>query len=213
MSEQPDLTAAWEQAKKTLLDEMGDFNRTLWEGANLAQPIQLDGDTLVLGIPPGKMSVGSQLTSTAHGHLVRDAASRALGQQVQVVLVEGTDPGAWEREKERQEARRVLAERQAERTRATAGTTATWANLYEEVAEIFGQTRDRRYPTSRAAMMARALLAARDAEQRALAADPDATELHTQQLNRTLERIALLAEVPATMTAIEYMRVKALKKE
>lgn len=213
MSEQPDLAAAWEKAKKIILDEMGDFNRSLWEGATLAQPIQLDGDTLVLGIPPGKMAPGSQLTSTAHGQLVRDAASRALGRPVQIVLVEGTDAGAWEREKERQEARRTLAERQAERTRATAGTTATWAQLYEDVGEVFGQTRDRRYATSRAQMMAKALLATRDAEARAIAADPNATELHTQQLNRTLERIALLAEVPATMAAVEYLRVKALKKE
>ncbi len=213
MSEQPDLATAWEQAKKIILDEMGDFNRSLWEGVTLAKPLQLDGDTLVLGIPPGKMATGSLLTSTAHGQLVRDAASRALGRTVQVVLVEGTDAGAWEREKQRRETLRELAERQAELKRAAAATTATWAALYEEVGRIFGQTRDRRFPTSRAAMMAKALLATRDAEARAVEADPDATELHTQQLNRTLERIALLAEVPSTMAAVEYMRVKALKHE
>ena len=125
--------------------------------------------------------------------------------------VEGTDAGAWEREKQRRETLRSWPNARAELKRAAAGTTATWAALYEEVGDLRADARST-LPT-RAAMMAKALLATRDAEARAVEADPDAMELHTQQLNRTLERIALLAEVPSTMAAVEYMRVKALKHE
>ncbi len=100
----------------------------------------------------------------------------------------------------------MLAERQAARSRTSATAQAVWAELYEEVGKAFGATRDRRYATSRAAMFAKALLAACDAEQRAYEQEPDAAELHEQQLNRTLERVATLSEVPPTMVAIEYVR-------
>lgn len=213
MSEQPDLKAVWDRAKQIILEDMGDFNRSLWDAANTAQALALEGDTFVLGMPPGKMALGSHLTSVANGPLVRRSVARALGREVTVEVIEGTDPGAWEREKERREKRAQFAERQAATRRATAGVQAVWGSLYEEIGRIFGATRDRRYATSRARMMAKALLAVYEAEKKAFEADPDAGELHEQQLNRNLERIATLAEVPGTVAAMEYLRVKSLKKE
>ena len=93
MSEQPDLTAIWTQAKDIILAEMGDFKKGLWDGANAAQPLALDGDAFVLGLPPGQMSLGSHLTSTANGPMVRESVSRVVGRSLTIELVEGTDSG------------------------------------------------------------------------------------------------------------------------
>ncbi|MGD9497327.1 MAG: hypothetical protein AB7Y46_13595 [Armatimonadota bacterium] len=213
MSEQPDLNALWSQTKQVILGEMTTFNRSLWDAANAAQPLVLEGDTFVLGMPPGQMALGSHLTSTANAPLVRRALERTMGRPMSLEIIEGTDASSWEREKERREARVRLAERQAALRRATETAHAVWQELYEQVGSIFGATRDRRYPTSRAAMMAKALLATREAEVRALEQDPESAELHQQQLNRTLERIATLAEVPGTVAAIEYLRVKSRKQD
>ena len=119
----------------------------------------------------------------------------------------------WEREQERREARAQMAEQTAASRRAMAGTAATWTDLYDEVARIFGATRDRRFATARAAMMAKALLATAEVDRKAHEEDPGAEDLHRQQLNRTLERIAILAEAPATMIAVEYLRVKSRKSK
>ena len=144
---------------------------------------------------------------------MRESVSRALGREVKVELVEGTDPAAWEREKERRELRIKLAERQATTRRARATAQGIWTELYEEIGRIFGATRDRRYATQRAAMMARALLATYEAERKAMDQEPDAAELHEQQLNRALERIATLAETTGTMAAVEYLRVKSMRRD
>ncbi len=213
MSEQPDLNAIWEQAKQSILDAMPDLNRSLWAGAQAAQPLALDGDTFVLGVPPGKMAQGSHLISTANGPMVRAAVSAAVGREVQIELVEGTDLGAWEREKERRELRIKLAERQAAARRATATAQGIWTELYEEVGKIFGATRDRRYATRRAGMMTRALGAIYEAERKATEQEPQAGEMHEQQLNRALERIATLAEVPGTFVAVEYLRMKSGRRD
>lgn len=213
MSEQHDLSAIWKQAREKLLDEMGDFNRSLWEAANAAEPLVLEEDTFVLGIPPGKMGLGSHLTSTANGPLVRRCVEAVLGRSVSVELVEGTDPRAWEREKERREVREQIAVREQQKARETAAARAIWTALYEEVGRLFGHVRDRRFPIARAQMFAKALLALRDAEEKAYGEEPGATEFHEEQLNRNVTRIATLADVPETVVAVEYLRVKRMKKE
>ncbi len=212
MSEEQDLNAIWEQAKETILEEMPDFNRSLWDAANAARPLALEGDSFVLGVPPGQMALGSHLTSTANGPMVRQAVAKALGRPVTVELVEGTDETAWEQEKGRREARERLAERQQQASRATASLRALWAELYEEVARIFGAVRERRFPTTRARMLAEALLATRDTEARAREEAPDSEDFHQQQLNRIIDRIASLSELPPTMVAVEYLRVKSMSK-
>lgn len=213
MSEQQDLNAIWEQARAKLLDAMGDFNRSLWDAANAAEPLALEEDTFVLGIPPGKMALGSHLNSTANGPLVRSCVQEVVGRPVNIELVEGTEPEAWEREKERRRIREEMAQRRQERERETAGARAIWGSLYEELGRLFGGVRERRFPVTRAKMFGKALLAMRDAESEAYAEEPDADEYHQEQLNRMVSRISTLAEVPETMVAVEYLRVKSMKKD
>jgi hypothetical protein len=212
MSEQQDLDPIWEQAREELLDRMGDFNRSLWDAANAAEPLVLDDETFVLGMPPGKMSLGSHLTSTANGPLVRQCVEEVVGREVEVELVEGTDPEAWEREKERRRLREEMAQKKQQRQRETAGARAIWGSLYEELGELFGSVRERRFPITRAKMFAKALLAMRDAEEKAYEEEPEAADTHEEQLNRNVDRIATLAEVPETVVAVEYLRVKRMKK-
>lgn len=213
MSEERDLESIWEQAREELLDRMGDFNRSLWDAANAAEPLALEGDTFVLGMPPGQMALGSHLNSTANGPLVRECASEVIGTQVEVEVIEGTDPEVWEREKERRRLREEMAQRQQQRQRETAGARAIWGSLYEEIGELFGTVRERRFPMVRAKSFGQALLAMRDAEEKAHAEEPDATDTHEEQLNRNLSRISTLAEVPETVVAVEYLRVKRMKKD
>jgi len=213
MSEQQDLSPIWEQAREKLLDGMGDFNRSLWDAANAAEPLALDGDVFVLGMPPGQMALGSHLTSTANGPLVRDCVAQVVGKPMQVELVEGTEPEVWDREKERRRLREKMAQRQQERARETAGAREIWGTLYEEIGQLFGSTRERRFPVIRAQRFAKALLAMRDAEEKAYEEEPNATETHEEQLNRNVSRIATLAEVPETMVAVEFLRIKRMKKD
>jgi len=213
MSEEQDLNTIWEQAKERILDNMGDFNRSLWDAANAVEPLALDDEVFVLGILPGKMALGSHLTSTANGPLVRQSVEEVLGRSVQVELVEGTDPDAWEREKERRRLREEMAQRQQDRARETAGARAIWNDLAEELGEIFGSVRTRRFPITRAKMFAKALLAMRDAEEKAYREEPEAKDTHEEQLNRNVSRIAEFAELPETAVAIEYLRVKRIKRD
>ncbi len=213
MSEEQDLDAIWEQVREKILDEMGDFNRSLWDAANAAEPLVLDDDTFVLGIEPGEMRLGSHLTSTANGPLVRQCVESVLGRSVEVELIEGTDAEAWEREQERRRVREEMVERRQQRQRETAGARAIWSQLYDDLGKMFGSARDRRFPTARAKMFGKALIAMRDAEEKAYEEDPDADDLHQEQLNRNVGRVATLAELPETVVAVEYMRVKRMKSK
>ncbi|MGC9316516.1 MAG: hypothetical protein ACP5KN_00600 [Armatimonadota bacterium] len=213
MSDQPDLNELWEQARERLLNKMQDLDRPLWDAAQIAEPLVLEDDTFVLGMPPGKMADGSHLTATTKLPMVREAVSEAVGRRVDIEVVEGTDPGAWEREKERRATREELAERRGRAARESAAVRAVWQDLYEHIGELFGTARERRFPMSRARRLGKALLAVRDAEAEARQADPEVDEVHQHQLNRAIDRIATLSELPSTMVAVEYLRVKSMKKD
>lgn len=208
MSEQPDLKATWQRVQELLHE--GEINRSLWSAAAEAVPLVLEDDVLVLGFAPGRMREASYLTSGTNRPQVTKALEGAFGRRVTLETIEGTDEGAWEREKER----RAIAADQAKatfETRLLKGARVVWAELYEEIGKIFGTARERRFALSRARTLVQALKLTVEAEQKARTEEPDNEELHTQQLNRTIDRIAIFAELPATMVAIEYLRLKAAK--
>lgn len=211
MGEELNLEELWAAAREKLLERMDGFNRSLWDAANEAKPLVLDGDILVLGLPPGKLSLGSHLISTANGQMVRQSVEDVLGEPVRIELIEGTEPEVWERDKERRLARERMVQQQTAAARETAGARAVWSALHTRIGEIFGSARDRRFSMMRAQMLAKALLAMREAEATAIEEDPDAEELHEQELNRNIDRIANFAEVPATFVAVEYLRIRRVK--
>ena len=96
MSEQQDINAIWAQAREKLLDEMGDFNRSLWDAANAAEALMMDEDSFVIGIPPGQMGLGSNLTSTANGPLVRKCVEAVIGRSIRLEPVSYTHLRAHE---------------------------------------------------------------------------------------------------------------------
>ena len=205
MSDQPDVRAIWD--KFTELIHEGDINRSLWDAAALAAPLELDGDLLVLGFEPGKMRDASYLTSGANRPLVMASLEAAVGRRVNLETIEGPDPEAWKREK----IRRETAAQQAQRThesRQVKGAQIVWLDLHEEIGKVFGTARERRFPLSRARTLIKALKVMVEAEEKARAEEPDNDELHTQQINRTIDRIATFAELPGTLGAVAYLRAK-----
>lgn len=213
MAEERDLNDIWREAREVVIGLLDRADRQLFDAWEAVKPLVLDGDTFVLGVAPGGMAVASRLTSTARRPLVSQAVSQVIGRPVQLELIEGTEPEAWEREKERRARREQMAEERGRVARQTAGARAVWAELYEQLSKIFGASRERRFATVRAERFVEALRAVREAEQKARAADPDAEDVHEHQLNRNLERIATLADVPVTVVAIEYSRARSAKGE
>ena len=212
MSEERDLDEVWEQAREKLLERMDGFNRSLWDAATVAKPLVFEDGVFVLGVPPGKMSLGSHLDSTANGPMVRQCIEDVLGEEVRLELIEGIDAEAWQRDKQHREAREQMAARQRRAAAESAGARAIWAGLHQKIGEVFGSARDRRFAMRRAEMLAKALLAMRDAEAQAHEEDADAGELHEQELNRNIDRIANFAEVPATFVAVEYLRIRRARR-
>ncbi len=209
MSDQPDVKALWQTIQDVLHE--GDINRSLWDAAARAVPLTLEEDVFVVGFEPGKMREASYLTSGGNRPQVMAALERVVGRRVELHTVEGTTMAAWESEKTRREINVEQAQASYE-ARNLKGARATWAQLYEAIGETFGGSRARRFAINRASTFVKALKVAIEAEEQARAEEPDLDDIHFQQLNRTLERIATLAELPPTVVAVEYLRLKATRE-
>ncbi len=210
MSEQMDLEELWKQAQEALVAE--DTSRSVWDAARAAVPIALEDEALVLGFTPLNMKHASYLTSTLNKPKVQNAVEHVLGRRVDIVTVEGDTVEAWEREKERQARRAEAAAARLRESVAAAGTELIWQELYEEIGKIFRSVRDRRFPLSRGKMVTTALKQVLDAEKRAHEEDPEGADVGNKAINRAIDRIATLAEMPATTVAIEYLRMRGAER-
>lgn len=207
MSGQMDLGELWQQVQEEL--HKGDINRSLWDAAAVATPLVLEEDVLVLGLAPVDMRHASYLTSTANRPQVQQAVATVLGRRVDIRTVEGTTVESWEHEKEREAYRAQTAEARLRSRMAAAGIEQIWADMHEGIGQAFGGARERRFALSRARMVASALRVVREAEGRVREADPEAGDVHEKEINRAIDRIAVLAEIPATIVAIEHLRMKS----
>jgi len=208
MSEPTDINAAWKRVQQALRE--GDINRSLWDAAEIAKPLTIEDDLVVLGFSPGQMRQASYLTADANRPQVNRALEAVFGRRMHLETVEGTDDGAWEREKQRREttARKSKATLEA---RQLKGARIIWAELSEEISKLFGAARERRFPINRARTLIRALNMTLEAEDRARAEEPEADEAHFQALNRIIDRIATFGELPALIVAVEYLRLRGAR--
>lgn len=209
MSEQMDLQNLWQQIQEKLVAE--DTTRSVWDAARVAVPLALEEEVLALGFTPADMKHASYLTSTLNKPKVQNAIEKVLGRRVDVVTIEGATLEDWEQEKQRQVYRAESAAAQLRERVEAAGTEAIWQELYEEIGTTFRSARDRRFPLSRGKMVATALKELLDTEKRARDEDPEGTETRNMAINRAIDRIATLAEMPATTVAIEYLRMCGAK--
>ena len=210
MSEQMNLEEMWQQVQEKLVAE--DTNRSVWDAARVAVPLALEEEVLALGFTPANMKHASYLTSTLNKPKVQNAIEKVLGRRVNVVTVEGATVEAWKQEKGREAHRAESAAAQLRERVAAAGTEAIWQELYDEIGNTFRSVRDRTFPLSRGKMVATALRQLLDSEKHAHDEDPEGTDVHNKAINRAIDRIAALAEMPATTVAIEYLRMRGAKR-
>lgn len=205
-----DLQQLWQEVNQLLRE--GEVNRPLWDAAATAQPLVLDGDTLVLGLTPQNMRHASYLETDINRAQVREILQARTGRNLDITVIAGSEAADWERTKERRRAEEDRAAGAVRRRADYRGAEAAWEKANEQLSEIFSGTRARAYPTVKARLLSKAFPAILQAEQTASQEEPEAQEAHQRYLNRLLERVATYTDIPVTVVALEYLRYAASHK-
>jgi hypothetical protein len=212
MSEQrTDLKQFWAQVIATI--KKGDINRSLWEAVEVATPIVIEEDTLVLGFAPVNMKYSGYLKTPGNAGVVRRAIESVAGKRLEVQMIEGDTLEAWERYKERMQAASGQTEQVARFAVGHKTTLEGWQQLGQEVRSMYYEMAGRERPLNHARFLVRVIPFIAKTEDRLRGEAPDAEELHDTELNRTFDRISSLCGIPGGLVALEYLRYADSRKK
>ncbi len=197
-----DLNVLWQHVLEAV-KKRGDFDLGLWRSLEAAQPLALEDGFLVVGFAPEASDLKPRLMEDFNRNLLNHII-RSLSPQLSDVnlrVIDGATPEAWEREKTMDVARRERVGREAPRQAVIEETNLTWEGLSEQLGLRFTQQRASRYPQTAARFLLECFPLLQDLEQQG--GDPETVQ---RRLARVFNRLAGLTGIPAAQIALEYMR-------
>ena len=204
MAEQLDAEELWRRMQELL--QRGDLNPPLWAAVDAVRPLTVDDDTMVVAVQTAEMQHAGYIESGRNKAQLQQLLEQVSGQHLNIRVIDGATVADWERVKQRETAGAAAASAQAQARAAQKGAQAIWRQGAEEVFAIFTGARARARGTDLARLMLESVAAMCEVEQAAREDSPDDEELHSQQLNRVIDRVATYCSVPPPVVALEYVR-------
>ena len=204
MAEQLDAEKIWSRMQKLLHE--GELNPPLWEAVEAVRPLTVDDDTVVLGLEPAQMQHASYIETSQNKTQIQQLLEQVAGRRLDVRVIEGRTLEDWQRIKQREAAGLQAATERVQTRTAQKEARAIWSEGVERVLAIFTGTRARARGTDLARLLVKSVAEMHKVEQAARQEAPDDEKLHSQQLNRIIDRVATYCNVPPTVVGLEYLR-------
>jgi len=195
---------AWRKVVETIKD--GPVNVPLWEALEACVPLALEEDRLYLGLDSRDVHRAPTLQTPTAAAALENVTAKVLGQRVRLVVFPGTDERALEAEREREAARAEAARGREAAPRARAGAK-DWEWLVGELQARYNAIPDKGLPWKLVEYMNDALKLVLEVEtgMRAAGEEPRVSD---RGLARALNRIAANVEMPLTVVAMEWVRLR-----
>jgi hypothetical protein len=195
----------WLQAAELVKDRV--IAPTLYRALELPVGIAVDGDEFILGFANQDIPMAGHLRSAQHRAIIDQCVSEVLKRKVRVRIIEGTTPEDYEHHKQQVQARSatqvtVSAKREKERQ-----VIAAWDEVGEQVTRLYARLHLRQLPQMRAEFMWAAFKIISDAVD-LMGYNEDSEEIQKRAVARVFEKFATVVEIPSTMLAFEFARLR-----
>lgn len=195
----------WLEAAEKVKDRV--IAPTLYRALEMPTGIALDGDEFILGFTNADLPMAGHLRSAQHRAIVDQCVSEVLKKKVRVHIIEGTTIEDYQRYKQQQAAREntqvtVSAQKEAERR-----VMAAWDEVAEQITRMYARLQLRQLAQQRADFMWTAFNTINEAVEK-LGYTDDAPEIQKRALARVFEKFATAVEIPSTMLAFEFFRLR-----
>ncbi len=204
MAEDIDVQQLWEEM--TQLMHEGDLNPSLWDAVAAVTPLIVDEDTLIVGLEPADMRHAGYIETSQNKSRLQDLLEQVAGRRLDIRVISGTTVASWERINEREMAGVEKATAEARARTVQKDAREVWRQGLEDVVAVFTGSRARARGTDLARLMIKAIAKTYEVEQAARQEASGDEEMHNQQVNRIIDRIATYCNVSATVVGLEYLR-------
>lgn len=180
---------------------------TLYRALELPTGITIDGDEFILGFSNQDAPMAGHLRSAQHRAIVDQCVSEVLKRKVRVRIIEGTTLEDYEHYKEQLKARdathtTVSAQREKERQ-----VIAQWDEIGEQISRMYAKLHLRALAQQRAEFVWTAFGVINEAVEK-MGYDENADEIQKRALARVFEKFATVVEIPSTMLAFEFFKLR-----
>jgi len=190
----------WKLALPTIMQ--GVNGRGVWAALNSVKPIAYEDEVLVVGIPHSDSELAGHLRLPQTKRMMEVAATKVLGKQTAVRLIDGTTDADYELAKRRDAERRRLQELEMTKMRAEMAAKSSWETVYEQLSRRYAAVSNKTLPQNRARFYEEAVELIAQARKEQTNFD----DMGERNFARCLERVAQYSEVPSTLVAAEILR-------
>ena len=195
----------WLQAAEKVKDRV--IAPTLYRALELPTGIAVEGDEFILGFSNADIPMAGHLRSAQHRAVVDQCVSEVLNRKVRVRIIEGTSLEDYERFKEQIRLREnssvtVSAQKEQERR-----VLAAWEEIAEQITRAYARLPLRQLAQQRAEFVWTAFRTISSAIDR-MNYSNDSSEIEKRALARVFEKVATVLEIPSTMLAFEFFKLR-----
>jgi hypothetical protein len=199
------LDEFWRRATSIIKSRI--IQPTMWRALEQMTPLIVEEDMLVLAVSTGMTYQASQLTSSDRRNAVENVLSELLGRRMSFRIIEGDSLEDWEHVKQRETLSRASQDRQKVTQDRERVLEHSWESVSEEVYRIYSRIPLKQLPQQRAAFLLQVLPVLAEGRARLFQGDNAKMEANQRGLARVIDRVATLADVPATWVALEVLRL------
>lgn len=196
-----EIVAAWRRSLDEIKREV--TGRTLWQALDAVVPITMEGDTVILGVPHLESSMIGHLKSVTTMRIMERKLNAALGQEIKITIISGTDMADWEGVKARDSEVQHLQQREYSKAFETKAKEKLWDSTYEKLSRIYAAIPNKGLPQKRAKFLVEGV------DEVAAAVNelgPELDDVGERSLARLIERIASYTDVGATEVALMVLQ-------
>lgn len=180
---------------------------TLYRALELPVGICVDGDEFILGFANQDSPMAGHLRSAQHRAIIDQCVSEVLKQPVRVRIIEGTTPQDYEHYKEQTKAREsshVTLSAQKEKERKI---ILAWDEVGEQISRTYARLNLRQLAQQRAEFMWAAFRIINEAVEK-MGYTETSDEVQKRALARVFEKFSTVVEIPSTMLAYEFFKLR-----
>ncbi len=180
---------------------------TLYRALELPVGIAVEGNEFILGFANQDLPMAGHLRSAQHRAIVDQCVSEVLKRKVRVRIIEGTTIEDYEHYKQQEKARETThvtlnAQREKERQ-----VIAAWDQIGEQITRLYAKLNLRQLAQQRAEFMWEVFRLIDEAIDK-MGYDENSDEISKRALARVFEKFATVVDIPSTMLAFEFFKLR-----
>lgn len=180
---------------------------TLYRALELPTGIAVEGDEFILGFSNTDIPMAGHLRSAQHRAIIDQCVSEVIKQKVRVRIIEGTTIEDYERYKQQLAAKdntQVTISAQKEQERRI---IAAWEEVSERISRQYAKLQLRQLAQQRADFLWDAFKILNESVDK-MGYNENSSDIEKRALARVFEKFATAVEIPSTMLAFEFFRLR-----